>query len=385
MTGFWTAHINDCILPPNHIDKDNMVARRALVCTAVVVAVEGAAAFVAPLASHRAHGLRSMRMTAAKPAVSAADNEFKDWKATNTFFFPGQGAQYVGMAGELVKDVPKAKEMFEQASDVLGYDLLKLCLEGPKEKLDSTVISQPAIYVASLAAVEKMRMEAGDDAVNSATVAAGLSLGEYTALSFAGAISFEDGLKIVKTRGEAMQRASDASESGMVSVIGLKSDVVKELCAKAKELSGAEICIANYLCDGNYAVSGAKTACAKVAEIAKPDFKARMTVPLSVAGAFHTDFMSPAVAELTEVLDSVTINKPRIPVISNVDAMPHSDPAVIKEILTKQVTSPVLWENTVASMMERGYEQGYELGPGKVVAGIVKRINKTAKLTNIEA
>merc|ERR1711966_376802 len=349
------------------IDKDNMVARRALVCTAVVVAVEGAAAFVAPLASHRAHGLRSMRMTAAKPAVSAADNEFKDWKATNTFFFPGQGAQYVGMAGELVKDVPKAKELFEQASDVLGYDLLKLCLEGPKEKLDSTVISQPAIYVASLAAVEKMRMEAGDDAVNSATVAAGLSLGEYTALSFAGAISFEDGLKIVKTRGEAMQRASDASESGMVSVIGLKSDVVKELCAKAKELSGA------------------KTACAKVAEIAKPDFKARMTVPLSVAGAFHTDFMSPAVAELTEVLDSVTINKPRIPVISNVDAMPHSDPAVIKEILTKQVTSPVLWENTVASMMERGYEQGYELGPGKVVAGIVKRINKTAKLTNIEA
>ena len=139
------------------------------------------------------------------------------------------------------------------------------------------------------------------------------------------------------------------------------------------------------LCNGNYACSGAMEAVDKIVEIAKPDFKARMTVPLSVAGAFHTDFMSPAVAELTEVLDSVTINKPRIPVISNVDAMPHSDPAVIKEILTKQVTSPVLWENTVASMMERGYEQGYELGPGKVVAGIVKRINKTAKLTNIEA
>jgi len=325
----------------------------------------------------------SLRATAASPAMS--DTEFKDYKATTTFFFPGQGAQYVGMGAQLVKDVPKAKEMFEQASEVLGYDLLKLCTEGPKEKLDSTVISQPAIYVASLAAVEKLRMEAGQEAIDSATVAAGLSLGEYTALSFAGAISFEDGLKIVKVRGEAMQRASEATESGMVSVIGLDSGKVKELCAKAEELSGSKIQIANYLCAGNYAVSGAKTACAKVAEIAKPDFKARMTVPLSVAGAFHTDFMAPAVDELKAVLDTVTISRPRIPVISNVDAMPHSDPAVIKEILTKQVTSPVLWENTVAAMMERGYEQGYELGPGKVVAGIVKRINKEAALTNIEA
>jgi [acyl-carrier-protein] S-malonyltransferase len=363
-----------------------MVSRRALACTALAAAVDVAAGFVAPapLAAQRtAPKLRRAASVRAAPVMS--DTDFKDWKATNTFFFPGQGAQYVGMAGQLVKDVPKAKEMFEQASEVLGYDLLKLCLEGPKEKLDSTVISQPAIYVASLAAVEKLRMEAGQEAIDKATVAAGLSLGEYTALSFAGAISFEDGLKIVKVRGEAMQAASDKTESGMVSVIGLDSDKVKELCAKAQELSGGKIQIANYLCTGNYAVSGAKTACAKVAEIAKPDFKARMTVPLSVAGAFHTDFMSPAVDELKAVLDTVTINKPRIPVISNVDAAPHSDPAVIKEILTKQVTSPVLWENTVAAMMERGYEQGYELGPGKVVAGIVKRINKGAKLENIEA
>jgi [acyl-carrier-protein] S-malonyltransferase len=170
---------------------------------------------------------------------AASDTLFKDWKATTTFLFPGQGAQYVGMAGKLVAEVPKAKEMFQQASEVLGYDLLKLCLEGPKDKLDSTVISQPAIYVASLAAVEKLRNDAGQAVIDKATVAAGLSLGEYTALSFAGAISFEDGLRIVKTRGEAMQAASEAAESGMVSVIGLDIETVEKLCARTRELTGA--------------------------------------------------------------------------------------------------------------------------------------------------
>ena len=148
--------------------------------------------------------------------MSASDTLFKDWKATNAFLVPGQGAQYVGMAGKLVAEVPKAKEMFQQASEVLGYDLLKLCLEGPKDKLDSTVISQPAIYVASLAAVEKLRNDAGQAVIDKATVAAGLSLGEYTALSFAGAISFEDGLRIVKTRGEAMQVGGGACACGLL-------------------------------------------------------------------------------------------------------------------------------------------------------------------------
>merc|ERR1719453_586202 len=185
--------------------------------------------------------------------------------------------------------------------------------------------------------------------------------------------------------GEAMQAASEACESGMVSVIGLDSDTVGQLCEKASEQSGEKIGIANFLCPGNYAVSGGKAACAKVAEIAKPEFKARMTVPLAVAGAFHTDFMGSAVEELAKILEDVEIKKPKIPVISNVDAQPHSDPEVIKSILTKQVTSPVLWENTISSMMEREFEQGYELGPGKVVAGIVKRINKGAAMINVEA
>mmetsp|Transcript_31163 Transcript_31163/g.41226 ORF Transcript_31163/g.41226 Transcript_31163/m.41226 type:complete len:355 (+) Transcript_31163:122-1186(+) len=313
-----------------------------------------------------------------------ADNDFDDYSAKTTFLFPGQGAQYVGMAGSVVEEVPKAKELFDTASEILGYDLLQRCKEGPKESLDSTAVSQPAIFVSSMAALEKMKMEMGEDAVKSATCAMGLSLGEYSALCFAGALSFEDGVKVTKARGEAMQSASDLTPTGMVSVIGLSSDQVDEICAIASEKSGEPIKIANYLCNGNYAVSGPIKACEVVEEIAKPDFKARMTVRLAVAGAFHTDFMAPAVSKLGEVLDTIEIKKPTIPVISNVDALPHSDPAVIKENLKKQVTNPVLFENSVAALLERGFEEGYELGPGKVVAGIVKRIDKKASITNIE-
>jgi len=298
--------------------------------------------------------------------------------------FPGQGAQFVGMCGDVCKDVPAAKALFDEASEILGYDLLALCTEGPKEKLDSTVISQPAIFVASMAAVEKLKQEEGQEALDAATCAMGLSLGEYSALCFADAISFADGVKITKARGEAMQAASDAVESGMVSVIGLDKEKVAELCKVASEKSGESIKIANYLCNGNYAVSGASKACDVVAEIAKPDFKARMTVKLAVAGAFHTDFMAPAVESLEKVLEEVEIKKPRIPVISNVDAKPHSDPAVIKKLLANQVTSPVLWENTMDSILGGDFERAMELGPGKVTSGILKRFSKTAECTNVE-
>jgi [acyl-carrier-protein] S-malonyltransferase len=301
-----------------------------------------------------------------------------------SFMFPGQGAQFVGMCEDVVKDIPAAKALFDEASEILGYDLLEVCTAGPKEKLDSTVVSQPAIFVASMAAVEKLRQEQGQEAVDAATCAMGLSLGEYSALCFAGAISFADGVKVTKARGEAMQAASDAIDTGMVSVIGLSKDKVVELCEAASEKSGEKIQIANLLCDGNYAVSGQMKACDAVAEIAKPDFGARMTVKLAVAGAFHTDFMAPAVASLEEVLKGVEIKKPRIPVISNVDAKTHSDPDTIKALLSKQVTSPVLWENTMASMLENGFERAMELGPGKVTAGVLKRVDKKAKCENVE-
>lgn len=317
-------------------------------------------------------------------SVAASDNDFDDFSAKVAFMFPGQGAQFVGMCSEVCEEVPAAKALFDEASEILGYDLLEVCSEGPKEKLDSTVISQPAIFVASMAAVEKLKQEKGQEALDEATCAMGLSLGEYSALCFSGALSFADGVKITKARGEAMQAASDAIDTGMVSVIGLDSEKVKELCATASEKSGDKVQIANYLCKGNYAVSGATQACEVVAEIAKPEFKARMTVKLAVAGAFHTDFMSPAVAALEEVLADVEIKKPRIPVISNVDAKPHSDPDTIKELLATQVTSPVLWENTMDLILSKDFEKAMELGPGKVTSGILKRFSKTAECSNVE-
>jgi [acyl-carrier-protein] S-malonyltransferase len=314
----------------------------------------------------------------------SSDSDFEGYSSKKTFFFPGQGAQYVGMASKIVEEVPKAKELFDKASEILGYDLLQRCKEGPKDSLDSTAVSQPAIFVASMAALEKLKSDQGASALDSVTCAMGLSLGEYSALCFAGAISFEDGVKVTKARGEAMQAASDMTPTGMASIIGLSSDKVKEMCEVAAKKSGESVQIGNYLCTGNYAVSGTLKALGVVDEIAKPDFGARMTVRLAVAGAFHTQFMAPAVPKLGVVLDTIEIKRPRIPVISNVDALPHSDPAVIKENLKKQVTSPVLFENSVAAVLAHGFEEGFELGPGKVVSGIVKRIDKNANVVNIE-
>merc|ERR1719405_19447 len=234
-----------------------------------------------------------------------------------------------------------------------------------------------------MAAVEKLRAE-DPAALEAANMAMGLSLGEYTALAFAGAISFEDGVRITKARGEAMQAAAEAAQSGMVSVIGLDKEKVAELCKAASDATGEPLQIANYLCNGNYACSGSMTAVEKAMEIAKPDFGARMAVKLAVAGAFHTDFMAPAVGTLSEVLATVEVSKPRIPVVSNVDAKSHSDPAVIKSILTKQVTAPVQWETIMKDLVAAGYESGYELGPGAVLSGIMKRIDKKAPaITNV--
>jgi [acyl-carrier-protein] S-malonyltransferase len=196
------------------------------------------------------------------------------------FMFPGQGAQTVGMAGALANEIPAAKNLFDKASSILGYDLLAKCVNGPKEELDSTAVAQTAIFVSSMAALEKLKIE-NPDAINSCTVAMGLSLGEYSALCFAGVFSFEDGVKLTKARGEAMQAAADASKSGMVAIIGLPVKTVEDICSDAAEKSGKPIQIANYLVDGNYAISGAIEACEVAKEIA-PAMGARMAVPLAV-------------------------------------------------------------------------------------------------------
>nr|WDA53414.1 mcat malonyl-CoA-acyl carrier protein transacylase [Erycina pusilla] len=311
---------------------------------------------------------------------------FRDYKPNCAFFFPGQGAQNLGMGVEAQR-VEAAAELFRKANDILDFDLLDACTNGPKEKLDSTVISQPAIYVTSLAAVEVLRSrDGGPDIIDSVDVTCGLSLGEYTALAFAGAFSFEDGLRLVKLRGEAMQEASDAASSAMVSIIGLDSEKVQLLCDAANEEVDEKnkVQIANYLCPGNYAVSGGVKGVEAVEAKAK-SFKARMTVRLAVAGAFHTSFMEPAVSKLEAALALTEIRTPRIPVISNVDAQPHSDPDKIRNILARQVTSPVQWELTVKTLFGKGLKKSYELGPGKVIAGILKRIDKAADIENIGA
>ncbi|KAL3139643.1 hypothetical protein ABBQ38_003959 [Trebouxia sp. C0009 RCD-2024] len=312
-----------------------------------------------------------------------SDTKFADYQPHTAFFFPGQGAQSVGMAKDVVNEVAAAKDLFQQASDILGYDLLKICTEGPKDKLDSTAVSQPAIYVASLAALEKLKQDEGQEALDAADVTGGLSLGEYTALTFAGAMSFEDGLRLVKLRGESMQAAADQKPSAMVSVIGLSSEKVVELCEAANAKVGYDsVRIANYLCNGNYAVSGGEDGCQAVQELAKSK-GARMTVKLAVAGAFHTAYMQPAQEELQAALAKTNIHEPRIPVISNVDAQPHSDPDVIKDILGRQLTSPVQWEKSMNTLLGKGLERSYEIGPNKVIAGIFKRIDKKHSITNV--
>ena len=297
--------------------------------------------------------------------------------------FPGQGAQTVGMAANICNEVPAAKALFDQASAILGYDLLQKCVNGPKEELDSTAVAQTAIFVTSMACVEKLRQES-PEAIDSCTVAMGLSLGEYSALCFAGAFSFEDGVRLTKARGEAMQAAADADRSGMVAVIGLDVAAVEKICEEARAKSGKPVTIANYLVDGNYAVSGALEACEAVKDIAVAS-GARMAVPLAVAGAFHTSYMEPAVESLRKALAAVDIKPPRIPVVSNVDALPHSDPQEIRDILARQVTSPVQWERIVTTMVKAPeFQRSYELGPGTVCRGIVKRFGKKLEVINVQ-
>lgn len=291
------------------------------------------------------------------------------------FLFSGQGAQTVGMGKSLFDAVPAAAQLYARASEILGYDLADVCFNGPAEKLNSTAVCQPAIYVTSLAAFEAFKAADPEQAA-SAQAAAGLSLGEYTALAFAGALSFEDGLRLLQKRGEAMQRASDAAAGGMVSVLGLENETVESLCDRARE--GDVLLPANYLCPGNIVVSGSAAACARVAALAE-EAGAMKVVPLTVAGAFHTPLMGSAADILAEALEAADFRAPRVPVYSNVDAKTHSDPAEIRQILLKQLTNPVLWETSIRAMLDAGFDTFYESGPGRVLRGLMKRINRKIK------
>jgi [acyl-carrier-protein] S-malonyltransferase len=288
-----------------------------------------------------------------------------------TFLFPGQGAQHVGMGKTIAERFPAARSLYDQASEIVGYDLAQLCFEGPEERLNTTVISQPALFVTSLAALEMLKAER-PEVVSGCQFAAGLSLGEYTALVFAGAMSFTDGLRVVKTRGEAMQAAADATPSGMVSALLLDQPKVEAVCQGAAE--AGRIWIANYLCPGNTVLSGEKVACTKAVELIEQS--SGKPIPLAVAGAFHTPLMESACSKLAEALESVKLTTPRIPVVSNVDAGVHTDPEDIRSVLVRQVTQPVLWENSIRWLLAEGAAPFFEVGPGKVLKGLMKRIDR---------
>lgn len=296
------------------------------------------------------------------------------------FLFPGQGAQTVGMGKRLAESLPAARRLYDRASEVLGYDLAKLCFEGPAEELDSTVISQPALFVTSLAALESLRAES-PDVVLSCEAAAGLSLGEYTAMVFAGVMDFEDGLRVVQQRGAAMQEASDATPSGMVSILGLEQVQVAALCDKVRQ--GEVLQVANLLCPGNIVISGTVGACERAAEAAQA-FGAMKAVPLAVAGGFHTGLMRPADQRLADVLAQVPMHPPRIPVISNVDARPHDSPDEIRRLLIQQVVQPVLWEASMRYLIAEGFDLFYEVGPGRVLRSLLRRIDRRVVCHGVE-
>lgn len=295
------------------------------------------------------------------------------------FLFPGQGAQRVGMGLQAAETLPAARALFERAGAVLGYDLAQLCFEGPAEELDSTVHSQPALFVTSLAALEQLRAQS-PEVVLSCEAAAGLSLGEYTALVFAGVIDFENGLRLVQQRGQAMQDAADQTPSGMVSILGLERVQVEDLCAQAR--GGETLQVANLLCPGNIVVSGVNAACERIAELAEKAGAIKV-IPLAVAGAFHTPIMQSAVERLAAALEKVPMSRPTIPVVSNVDAQPHDDPDEIRRLLVQQVVSPVRWEDSMRYLLDHGFDSFYELGPGRVLRGLLRRIDRKIPCENV--
>jgi [acyl-carrier-protein] S-malonyltransferase len=296
------------------------------------------------------------------------------------FLFPGQGAQTVGMGRRLAESLPAARRLYDRAAEVLGYDLAKLCFEGPADVLDSTIYSQPALFVTSLAALESLRAES-PEVVLSCEAAAGLSLGEYTAMVFADVMDFEDGLILVQRRGAAMQEAADATPSGMVTIFGLERVQVEALCQQARQ--GEVLEIANLLCPGTIVISGSNAACERAAELA-PAMGAMKAVPLAVAGAFHTAIMRPADQRCAEALAEVRMHRPRIPVVFNVDARPHDDPEDIRRLMIRQVLQPVRWEESMRYLLAQGFDLFFEVGPGRVLRGLLRRIERKIECQSVE-
>ena len=285
------------------------------------------------------------------------------------FVFPGQGAQFVGMGKDLYENNEKAKELFEKANEILGYRITDIMFEGTDEDLKQTKVTQPAVFLHSVISAICL----GDDF--NPEMVAGHSLGEFSALVAAGALSFEDGLKLVYARAMAMQKACEAQPSTMAAIIGLPNEKVEEVCAEGSKM-GKGICVpANYNNPGQLVISGDIDAINEACEQLKAA-GAKRALPLKVGGAFHSPLMQPAKDELQAAIEKTEFSTPKCPIYQNVDALPHTDAAEIKQNLIAQLTSSVRWSQIVEHMIADGATDFTECGPGKALQGMIAKINK---------
>lgn len=281
------------------------------------------------------------------------------------FVFPGQGAQFVGMGKELYENNPEARSLFEKANEILGFRITDMMFNGSDEDLRQTKVTQPAVFIHSVLSAMFLAGDKTPDMV------AGHSLGEFSALVCSGALSFEDGLKLVSARAQAMQKACEIKPSTMAAIIALPDDKVEEIC---QQVDGVVVC-ANFNCPGQIVISGEIDAVNAACELAKAA-GAKRALPLKVGGAFHSPLMEPARAELASAIEATEFHTPTCPVYQNVDARPHTNPAEIKANLVAQLTAPVRWTATVQNMIADGATEFIEFGPGKVLQGLVAKISR---------
>ena len=289
------------------------------------------------------------------------------------YVFPGQGAQFVGMGKDLYDNNAEARELFEKANEILGFRITDLMFEGTPEDLKQTKVTQPAIFIHSVLLAKSLGADFRPDMV------AGHSLGEFSALVAAGALSFEDGLRLVAARAMAMQKACELKPSTMAAIIALPDETVEEVC---EDIEGTVVC-ANYNCPGQLVISGEVEAVDAACEELKAA-GAKRALRLPVGGAFHSPCMEPARAELAEAIERTNFSAPVCPVYQNVDAHPHTDPAEIKANLVAQLTAPVRWTQTVKNMIADGATEFVELGPGKVLQGLVSKIDGSVAVSGMQ-